>query len=84
MQQAFLGVQSRYFLALIPDFADVFVGRDAFERLQSASDVVVCHVVAEVGAQLVVVIVLEALDGASRVVFPTSGLRRSICASLSQ
>ncbi len=45
-----------------PDLADVFVGRKTAEGLEPAREVVGCHEVRQVGAQLVVVIVVETLD----------------------
>ena len=66
-----LGVQSRHLVDRIldeavwfgyPDLADVFVGREATEGLESACEVVGCHEVRQMGAQLVVVIVVETLD----------------------
>ena len=45
-----------------PDLADVFVRGEATEGLESAREVVGCHEVRQMGAQLVVVIVVETLD----------------------
>jgi hypothetical protein len=41
----------------------VFVGRDASERLQATREAVCGHEVSEVGAELIVAVVVEALDG---------------------
>ena len=46
-----------------PLFADVFVGRKAFERLQSSPEIVSVDEVLKVPAQLLVIVVVEALDG---------------------
>jgi hypothetical protein len=45
-----------------PDLADVFVGREALQGLQPASEVEGVNEVAEVAAQLIVGLVVEALD----------------------
>ena len=44
-------------------FADELVGREAFEGLQPSSEVVGADEVGEVISQLVVIVVVEALDG---------------------
>ena len=46
-----------------PLFADELVGRDGFEGLQPAPEVVVADEVAEVTSQLIVVVVVEAFHG---------------------
>ena len=46
-----------------PSFADVLVGREAFEGLQSASEVVGSHEVGEVLPELVMALVVVAPDG---------------------
>lgn len=49
-----------------PAFADELVGREALERLQSTSEVVGRDEVGEVAPKLIVVVVVEALDGRVR------------------
>ena len=46
-----------------PLFADELVGRDGFEGLQPAPEVVVADEVAEVTSQLIVVVVVKAFHG---------------------
>ena len=46
-----------------PDFADGFVWREALEGLQSSAEVIGLDEVGEVTADLVVGVVVEALDG---------------------
>jgi hypothetical protein len=51
------------FWLVCPDFADVFVGREASECLQPTRKVVCCEEISEMGAQLVMAIVVEPFDG---------------------
>jgi len=53
-------VEDESFRLRCPDFADVFVEREAVQRFQPSGEVVGCHEVGEVGAQLVVAFVVEA------------------------
>ena len=46
-----------------PLFADKFVWREALEGLQSASEVVSADEVSKVVPQLVMIVIMEALDG---------------------
>lgn len=46
-----------------PDFADVFVRREAFEGLQPTGEVISFDEVFQVLAELLVAVVVEALDG---------------------
>ena len=57
------GVEPESVRVLCPDLADELVGCEAVERLQAAAKVVGRHEVIEVLPELVVVIVVEALDG---------------------
>ena len=67
-----LGVQSRHLMGWIddesirlcsPSFADELVGREPFEGLQSAAEIIGVDEVLEMAAQLVVVVIVEAFDG---------------------
>ena len=46
-----------------PDITDIFVGREAFERLQAPSEVVGGDKIVEMSTQLIVAVVVVALDG---------------------
>ena len=46
-----------------PSFADELVGREPFEGLQSAAEIIGVDEVLEMAAQLVVVVIVEAFDG---------------------
>lgn len=46
-----------------PALADELVGRESFQGLQSSAEVVVSHEVGEVASELLVIVVVEALDG---------------------
>ncbi len=68
----FYAVQSRHLMVRVehkllrlvcPDFADVFVRREAAERLEAAGEVVGGYEVCEVYPQLLVALVVEAFDG---------------------
>ena len=51
-----------------PALADVFVGREAFQRLEPTSEVVGCDEVGEMLSELLVALVVEALDSGSLMV----------------
>lgn len=56
-------VERESFRLFCPGFADGLVGREAFERLQSSREVVGCYEVGEVRCELIVCVVVKALDG---------------------
>lgn len=45
-----------------PDLANVFVGRESAESFEPPGEVVSCYKVPEVRAELIVAVVVEALD----------------------
>jgi len=55
-------IEGESFGLFCPGFADVFVGREAFKGLEPLGEVVGADEVGEVAAQLVVRVVVEALD----------------------
>ena len=46
-----------------PDFADVFVRREAFKGFQPPAKIISAHEVREMGFELSMTVVVEALDG---------------------
>jgi hypothetical protein len=56
-------IESKSIRFCLPAFADEFVGRESVERLESFGEVVGSDEVAEVNAQLLVGVVMVALDG---------------------
>ena len=56
-------VEIESFRLFCPGFADGFIGREAFERLQSPREVVGRYEVGKVRRKLIVGVVVEALDG---------------------
>ena len=56
------GIESKSIRFCLPAFADEFVGREAMERLESFGEVVGSDEVAEVDTQLVVGVVVVALN----------------------
>jgi hypothetical protein len=56
-------VEAEALRLLLPDFADELVGREAFEGLQSSTEIVGADEVGEVISQLFVVVVMEAFHG---------------------
>jgi len=68
-ERKILGVQSRHLVDRVenesvwlgcPDLADVFIRREAAEGLEPPGEIVSVHEVGEMGAELVVVFVIEA------------------------
>ena len=57
------GVESKSIRILLPTSADELIGREAAESLESLGVVVSSDEVAEVGAQLVVAVIVVALNG---------------------
>ncbi len=51
------------FWLFCPDFTDVFIRREAAERFQAPSVVICVDEVCEMGAQLIVVVIMVAFDG---------------------
>src|ERR1700693_6115383 len=56
------GVESKSIRFFLPAFADELIGREAMERLESFGEVVSGYEVAEVGSQLIVTVVVVALN----------------------
>lgn len=56
------GIESKSIRFFLPAFADELIGREAMERLESFGEVVSGDEVAEVGSQLVVAVVVVALN----------------------
>jgi len=57
------GVEPESVRVLCPDLADELVGPEALEGLQVASEVVGSHKVIEMLPELLVIVIVEALDG---------------------
>jgi len=56
-------VESKSVWGLCPEFAEVFVGREALECLESSGEVVCGEEVGQVRCELVASVVEEAFDG---------------------
>src|ERR1700722_4784494 len=56
-------IEVEAFWLFCPDFADELVWREALEGLQSSAEVIGCDEVAQMAAQVFMVVVVEAFDG---------------------